>query len=292
MQALLRCCRAEEEEGGEEEEGSEKGSVGPADEAARGRKLKEDVAEARRRARKAQVLTVLSLVGIYIVWLVMVYIIFGETSPDPRPPVSPAGACHMVFGCGEVKPAAVHAPGASAAVLRLTAGAAAIARSQCTGWSSTTCWERMRRCRSPGRGACRTGWTRRSSGGRAWPPADAAGLPCLLACLWPCIATATRRLLRAQQVSRFSLFTSSVRPRTKPAPLPLQDVFKSAIQGAAILLILDQLRLVPVSKWLERHLDVLSVQATLLRENADEGRVGYWQRVLTYKNYMGRVGGD
>ena len=43
-----------------------------------------------------------------------------------------------------------------------------------------------------------------------------------------------------------------------------QDVAKGAAESAALLLLLDQLRVLPNPRWLERHVDMLSVQATLL----------------------------
>ena len=72
-----------------------------------------------------------------------------------------------------------------------------------------------------------------------------------------------------------------------------QDIAHQVAQGIVVLIILDQLRLVPIGKWLERHMDILSVQASLLAESQLQGRhANIMQRWATYKIYFGRVSGD
>ena len=58
-----------------------------------------------------------------------------------------------------------------------------------------------------------------------------------------------------------------------------------------MLLILDQLRIIPTGKWLERHLDILSIQSAFMRARVVEGRaVTLRERLFNYKRFMGRVG--
>ena len=66
-----------------------------------------------------------------------------------------------------------------------------------------------------------------------------------------------------------------------------QDIANEAIQGVAVLFLLDQLRLVNVDDWLERHLDILSIQSVLLLDS--EAGTPLWRRIWAYRQYMGRV---
>ena len=50
-----------------------------------------------------------------------------------------------------------------------------------------------------------------------------------------------------------------------------------------MLVVLDQLRLVPVGKWMERHLDILSIQAVLLKHYVHGRAPTTWQRLWQYK---------
>ena len=62
-----------------------------------------------------------------------------------------------------------------------------------------------------------------------------------------------------------------------------QDILNEAIKGIFILIILDQLRLVPAGKWLERHLDILSIQAHLMKHTVvDHAPAGVAQRLWAY----------
>ena len=69
-----------------------------------------------------------------------------------------------------------------------------------------------------------------------------------------------------------------------------QDIGKEVVKGLVILMVLDQLRLVPVSKWLERHLDILSVQAGLMAAAGKAGRMPTaWEKAVAYKTFFSSV---
>ena len=69
-----------------------------------------------------------------------------------------------------------------------------------------------------------------------------------------------------------------------------QNIASEAFKGLVILMVLDQLRLVPVGKWLERHLDILSVQAGLMANASEEGRLPtMWEKASAYKTFFSSV---
>ena len=69
-----------------------------------------------------------------------------------------------------------------------------------------------------------------------------------------------------------------------------RDIANEVFKGIVILVVLDQLRLVPVSKWLERHLDILSVQAGLMASAREKGRTPTtWEKAVAYKTFFSSV---
>lgn len=64
-----------------------------------------------------------------------------------------------------------------------------------------------------------------------------------------------------------------------------RDVLKEALQGAAVVLLLDRLRLLPSGRWLEEHLDQLSVGATLVA-TAGASRARRLRAHLRFNSYV------
>lgn len=77
-------------------------------------------------------------------------------------------------------------------------------------------------------------------------------------------------------------FTALVRPLHCLAARR-QDILTEAVKGVFVLVILDQLRLVPVGKWMERHLDILSIQAVLLKQYVHGRAPTTWEQLWQYK---------
>jgi hypothetical protein len=64
-----------------------------------------------------------------------------------------------------------------------------------------------------------------------------------------------------------------------------RDMLQEALKGAALLLLLDRLWLMSNARWMEDHVDVLSVTATL----AGAGVVTRWQRLRAHLSFFAYV---